>query len=217
MVISITGPDGAFLYPRLGALPSLLRLPAIIASAVIALGFTTTCNGQAQGYESATTRLQEINAAVPCTDGNKPGDPCRRWVDGTVEFTGGSSVEVGAGSACSVKLRWPGGEQDGDIRTSIGDCSQQLAATVPLPAKIALVRTYATEVLVEQTLYQTDRWPRVGWPVLPLALLFRIAAFIWLASPIVQAAIAIVFWLRARSARQAGTPSPPAPALGSTA
>src|SRR5690349_1692279 len=48
VVISITGPDGRFLYPRLGALPSLLRLPAIIASAAIAFGFTASCNGQAQ-------------------------------------------------------------------------------------------------------------------------------------------------------------------------
>jgi hypothetical protein len=216
VVISITGPDGRFLYPRLGALPSLLRLPAIVASAAIAFGFTASCNGQAQAYDGAATRLREIQAAVPCTDLNKPGDACRRWVDGTVQFTGSSSVEVGAGSACSVVLRWRGAQQAGDIRTSLGDCSQQLSTT-PMPAKIALVRNYATEVFVGQTLYQTDQWPQVAWPVLPLDLLFRVAAFLWLVWPVAHIAVATVYRLRRlRSHRPAGTPSPPVPALGST-
>ncbi len=215
VVISIAGPGGGLIYPQTGAVPNLLKLPTLIASALLAFAFTASCNSQAQSYADASTRLSEIQRATPCTGASRAGDDCSRWVAGTVEWTGSSSVQVGGGSTCSTVLRWQGGQQDGDIHTDLGDCSEQLAGS-PMAASIQLVKNYAIQVVVGRTLYRTDRWPP-NRTVDVLAVVFRIAAFVWLLWPFVHLTAAVLFRLAARSARRAGTPSPPAPALGSPA
>jgi hypothetical protein len=215
-VISIAGPGGRVAYPPGGAVPAMLRAPAIVASILFSLGFTAACNAQSQTYADAAARMQLINAASECTKANKPGDDCTRWVSGTVTRSEGYAI-IGASpqpvnSSCTVLLRWPGGQQQGDIRVDGVDCTKQLLTGDPIPAQIEVIRNFAVQVRVGDTVYQTDRWPSVGDTVFTLASIYRVATILWLAWPFIHLAAAVIYRFAAR--RPADMTLPPAPAMG---
>jgi len=213
-LIAITGPDGHQIYPPTGAVPTVLRVPALIASMLFSLAFTNACNAQAQAYSDAATRLHDINAATQCTASNKPTDDCWRWVAGTIAYEGYYTTTTFNGSTsstCRSILRWDGKRQEGDLRIAGIDCRTQLS-TSPMPGRIQVLRDHAIQVEVDQSIYKTDRWPPLGETATTLALITRLATIVWFAWPIVHVVASIVYRLRrAMSAPQVGTPSPPAP------
>lgn len=223
IAIKITGPSGGLIYPETGLIPEILQVPAVVASILAGIALTAAFNAQTQIYNEAASRLHDIEAATPCTKDSKVGDVCSRWVAGTVEKTGIVSSSSGASpgpvsSSCFVMLRWGSSHQEGEIRTDGADCDQQLAPSTwsPMPAQIQLVKGYAVQAKVGPTAYRTDRWPPYGDTVFALALIFRLGTILWLAWPIVHLVVAILYRVRrAMSAPPVGTPSPPAPALGS--
>lgn len=218
-VISIAGPGGRVAYPPGGAVPALLRAPAIVASILFSIAFTAACNAQSQTYADAAARMQAINAASVCTKTSKPGDDCTRWVAGTVTRLEGYAI-IGASpqpvnSSCTVLLRWPNGQQQGDIRVDGVDCTKQLLTGQPIPAQIEVIRNFAIQVRVGDTVYQTDRWPSAGDSVFTLASLYRIATILWLAWPFIHVAAGVIYRLAAP--KPADVPLPPEPVLGTTA
>lgn len=215
-LIAITGPDGHRIYPPTGAIPTVLRVPALIASILFSLAFTNACNAQAQAYSDAATRLRDINAATQCAASNKPSDDCWRWVSGTIAYEGyytTTTVNGSTNSTCRSILRWESKLQEGDLRISGIDCKTQLSPT-PTPCRIQVLRDYAIQAEVGQSIYKTDRWPPLGQTAITLALITRLATIAWFAWPIVHIVTSIVYRLRrAISAPPVSTPSPPAPEL----
>ena len=217
-LVSITGPDGRQLYPDVGAVPTLLRVPSIFASILVSFAFTAACNAQTQTYEAAASHLRDINASTPCNAKSKPGDDCWKWVPGTIAFDywyNTSKTNGAISSTCRAVLRWGAHIQTGDVRTDGVDCTKQLTST-PQTAKLDVLKDYVIQVQVGKATYQTDHWPPLGDSVFTLALIFEVVTILWIVWPIAHVAWAIVYRLRSRSAPLAGIPSPQAPALGST-
>jgi len=205
-VISITGPGGRQAYPRTGAIPALLRTPAIVASILFSIGFTAACSAQSQSYGNAADRMRVIEAAPDCTKDTKPGTDCLRWMPGTVtrlEGYGVTGTSPQVNSWCSVMLRWAGGQQQGDIRVDGVDCTKQLVPNSAMPAQIEVVQKFAIQVRVGETVYQTDRWTPAGDTVFPLAMFFRVATLLWLAWPFIHVAAAILYRVSFPPAAQA--------------
>ena len=218
-VISITGPSGRRAYPRTGAIPGLLRLPAIAASILFSIGFTAACNAQSQTYSAAADRMRVIEASADCTKDTKPGTDCLTWVAGTVTRLDGYGVTGTSpqlNSWCTVMLRWPGGQQQGDIRIDGVDCRSQLVLNSAMPAQVQVVRNFAIQVRVADSVYETDRWSPVGDTVFALANLFRVGAILWLAWPFIHVAAAVVYRLVVPRPAE-DSPPPPTVAVGSAA
>ena len=195
-VISIAGPGGSQAYPPRGAVPALLRAPAIVASILFSIGFTAACNAQSQSYSNAADRMQMIEASADCTKETKPGTDCLKWVPGTVtrlEGYGVTGASPHVNSWCTVMLRWAGGQQQGDVRVGGVDCTKQLVPNSATPAQIEVVRNFAIQARIGDTVYQTDRWSPVGDTVFPLAMFFRLATLLWLAWPLIHVATAVLY------------------------
>jgi hypothetical protein len=214
VAVAIFGPNGERVYPTSGAVPLLYRAPAIVASVLVSIACTAACNTQSQTYADAATRLTQIQAAAPCDSASRPQDVCSRWVGGTATWDGGIA-DSPVNSVCEVALRWDSGQQSGDIRVDSSACPG-LAMDTAVPAQIELVKNYAIQVQVGPATYKTDLYPPYGDLVYSLTILLRVATVLWLAWPLLHVAGAVVYRLRSRSARRAGTPSPQAPALGRT-
>src|SRR5438874_1842181 len=155
-VISIAGPGGRQAYPPRGAVPALLRAPAIVASILFSIGFTAACNAQSQSYSNAADRMQMIEASADCTKDTKPGMDCLKWVPGTVtrlEGYGVTGASPHVNSWCSVMLRWAGGQQQGDVRVDGVDCTKQLVPSSAMPAQIEVVRNFAIQARAGDTVY----------------------------------------------------------------
>lgn len=212
-LIAVTGPDGRQIYPPTGLVPSVLRVPALLASVLVSIAFTNACNAQAQAYSDAATRLHDIDAATQCMPSNKPSDDCWKWVPGTIAYEGyytTTTLNGSTRSTCRSVLRWENKRQEGDLRIEGIDCKTQLT-TNPMPARIQVLRDYAIQVQVGQSTYKTDRWPPLGETAITLALITRLATILWFAWPIVHIIASIVYRLRRTiGAPQLGTPSPPA-------
>lgn len=214
VAVTILGQDGERVYPTPGAVPLLFRAPAVVASVLVSIACTAACNVQSQTYADASTRLTEIQAAAPCSAESKPQDVCSRWVAGTVTWDGGIS-DSPVKSVCEVAMRWDSGQQKGDIRIDSSACPGLLMDT-PVPARIELVKNYSIQAQVGPATYKTDMYPPYGDTVYSLAILLRVATILWLAWPLLHVVAAFAYRLRSKSARRAGTPSPPTPSLGST-
>ena len=207
VVITITGPDGRLIYPRTGAVPTLLQVPVLIASILVSLAFTAACNAQSQTYGDAALRMNDINWSVECTAKNKPGDDCWNWVAGTVAWDGGSLVTTGTGSTnsnCYSMLRWGNQQQVGYLRIDGIDCTKQLSKT-PIPARLQVLRNYAFQVQVGESIYKTDKWPPFGDSIFTLALIFKLAVVAWVAWPIIHIAAAILYRARQLSPTSVGS------------
>jgi len=215
-LIAIKGPDGRMLYPATGTVPTLFKWWAVAASLLASFGLTSACSAQSQIYSDAATHLSDIKAAVQCTKDNKPGDACWKWTDGTVVFGQGSTSsdfsffgpEV---SICQVTLRWGNIVQQGDIRGDGTDCSINLTRGAQMSARIKLVRNYAIEADVAGSAYRTDKWPPLGDSAFTLALIYKVASFLWLAWPTVHLGAALLYRVRRRP-----RPAPVAPVTGSS-
>jgi hypothetical protein len=197
-VIAITGPDGRQIYPRTGAVPTLFQVPVLIASILVSLAFTAACNAQSQTYGDAALRMNDINWSVECTAKNKPGDDCWNWVAGTIAWDGGSLVTSGTestNSSCHSMLRWGNQQQVGYLRIDGIDCTKQLSRA-PMPARLQVLRDYAFQVQVGQSIYKTDKWPPFGDSIFTLALIFKLAVVGWVAWPIIHIAAALLYRLR---------------------
>ena len=209
-VISVTGPDGLVIYPPAGALPFLLAVPSLIASILLSLAFTSAFNAQSQAYSDASTRLRDITNATQCSAASKPGDDCWTWMPGTITWEGGYTRAGSSGetkfSTCRTVLRWGKSRQEGDVRIDGLDCTKQLAAKA-LPVRIQVLHSYAIQVQLGGSTYQTDRWPPLGRTVDLLARVFQLASLLWVAWPFAHVAISIAYRVRrARSARRVGIP-----------
>jgi hypothetical protein len=214
VAVAILGPNGERVYPIPGEVPLLFKAPAIVASVLVSIACTAACNTQSQTYADAGTRLTEIQAAAPCNAESKPQNVCSHWVAGTVTWDGGIA-DSPVNSVCEVVMRWDSGQQKGDIRIDSSACPG-LSTDTPVPAQIELIKSYAIQVQVGPATYKTDLYPPFGDTVYSLAILLRVATILWLAWPLLHVVAAVAYRLGSKSARRAGTPSPPAPALGST-
>ena len=218
-VISITGPSGRRAYPPTGAIPELLRLPAIAASILFSIGFTAACNAQSQTYGAAADRMRVIETSAVCTKDTEPGTDCVKWVPGTVtrlDGYGRMGASPQVNSWCTVMLRWAGGQQQGDIRIDGVDCTKQLVLNTTTKAQVQVVRNFAIQVRVGESVYQTDRWSPAGDAVFTLAMLFRVGTILWFAWPFIHVAAAVVYrWAVPQPAQDSAVP--PAVAVGSNA
>lgn len=197
LAIAILGADRRQLYPEAGPVPTILHVPAVIASVLLSLAFTAACNAQSQTYSAGAAYMRDINGSVPCTATSKPADDCTKWVQGTIAFDywyQTSSVNGAVSSTCRATLRWAGNTQIGDVRTEGVDCTKQLTSD-PMPAKLQVIKNFAIQVQVGATTYETDRWSPAGNGIFTLALVFQIATIVWVAWPIGHVTWAIVYRL----------------------
>jgi hypothetical protein len=83
-----------------------------------------------------------------------------------------------------------------------------------MPAQVQVVRNFAIQVRVGDSVYQTDRWSPVGDTVFALANLFRVGTILWFAWPFIHVVAAVVYRLAVPQPAADSAP-PPAVAVGS--
>jgi hypothetical protein len=83
----------------------------------------------------------------------------------------------------------------GYLRIDGIDCTKQLSRA-PMPARLQVLRDYAFQVQVGQSIYKTDKWPPFGDSIFTLALIFKLAVVVWVAWPIIHIAAALLYRLR---------------------